>query len=152
MAKIWEVSKVWTSPEVSISVDGEEETMPLTEIMKTWKNLTEMVVELATDISEGFFVYVNDKEVEPEAAKDIQLSSIRKLVISTEKVPKTKTLREKIKEDDVEEKDIPAIHVDKIITKNHLHAGIVGMHKKTDHHRSPVAKKAHDKIMKAEEE
>ena len=152
MVKLWEINKSWNSPEVLISVNGEEETMPLTEIMKTWKNLTEMVVELATNISEGFFVYVNDKEVEPEAAKDIQLSSIKRLVISIEKVPKAKTLREKLKEDDIEEKDISTISVDKNpVAKTHTHKGIVGSHRKTDVHRNLVAKKMHDKMMNSEE-
>ena len=153
MTKIWEINKSWNTPEVSISVDGEEDgAIPLTEIVKAWKNLSEMVAALAINISEGFFVYVNNKEVEQEAAKDIQLSSIRKLVISTEKVPKAKTLREKMKEDDVEEKDIPMIPIDKNPTvKTHTHKGIVGSHRKTDVHRNPVAKKMHDKMMNSEE-
>ena len=149
--KIWDTNKkVWNSPEVSISVEGMDfHPMPLTEVMKTWKNLPEMVAELAVNISEGFFVYVNDKEVEQETAKGILLSGIRKLVITTEKVHEPKTIRDIRKEDDVKE-DIPVINLDKNPTvKTHTHAGIVGVHKKNDVHRDALAQKAHNKIMKS---
>ncbi len=156
MTKLWNISKVWNSPEVSISVEGLVDiTMPLIEAMKKWKNLTEMVVGMIreADISEAIFVYVNDKEVEQEEAKDIPISTIRKLVITTEKLeekkmPVKKTLREKMKVDGIEEKDIPEIPEGKTTTKNHIHAGIVGYHLKSDKHKSPVAKKAHDKETK----
>ena len=153
--KIWETNKAWISPEVSISVEELVNiTMPLTDAVKKWKTLTEMVVEMITEADikdEAVFVYVNDKEVEPDEAKDVPISSVRKLVISTQKLsdkPVKKTLREKMKEDGIEEKDIPEIPEDKTTTKTHIHAGIVGAHKKSDHHKNIDAQKAHDKVMK----
>lgn len=157
MSKLWEIGKYWKAPDVSISVEELVDiTMPLTEAIKKWKNLTEMVVGMIkeADISEAVFVYVNDKEVEPDEADKVPISSIRKLVITTTKIDEKKgtqvkkTLSGKEVGDNVNEKDIPEIPEEVVATKNHIHAGIVGYHLKTDIHRNPVAKKAHDKIMK----
>lgn len=159
MSKLWEVDKYWKTPEVSISVEELVDiTMSLTEAVKKWKNLTEMVVGLIkeADISESVFVYVNDKEIEPENAEKVPVSSIRKLVITTTKIdekkkmPASKTLSEKMEEEDIKEEDIPKIPKGKVTTKSHLHSGISGYHLKTDVHKNPDAKKAHDKITKQE--
>lgn len=154
MAKIWEINKsTWKSPDVSISVmEFDVFTIPLTEVLKKWKNLNEIVAEMASDISDSFFVYVNDKPVTQENAKDIQLSSVRKLVISTEEPIKVKTLHDKMEEDDAKKEEVPGTKNNREKSlKTHSHAGIVGSHKKTDVYRNPDTQKAHDEEMKKEE-
>lgn len=150
--KIWEIKKdkVWTTPEVSITVEGKTSVMPLTDVLKKYKNIVELVSGMASGIDSSFHVYVNGNEISQE--EDVLMSWIRSVVVSTKPIERVKstTLREKMKEEGILETDVPVVDEKKPITKNHQHAGIVGYHKKTDSHKNPVAQRAHNKAMKEE--
>lgn len=154
---VWNISEknIWVLPDISISIDGKVSTLPLVDAVKKWKNTYEMVDELISDssIKSEVFVSVNGNVTSPDEAKTISINDVRTVSISSEKeeIKPVKTLKDKLEEDGVDEKDIPVIHTDQHSeVKYHRHSGIVGLHKKTDNHRNPAAQRAHNKAIKKE--
>ena len=148
MTKVWEIDKKpsgWKVPEITISVEGKESTIFLTELIKKYKTPVEMISDIASHIDSSFYVEINGIELSQDDASEIQISSVRTVYISTKQKPKAIVESE---EKSTVKNVVSVVSDDKLSSSaSHKHAGIIGYHKITDKHRNPSAQRAHDKVV-----